>query len=340
MKLDWTGKWFQILAERGHSDWLPFFEMNLVTGEVTDMSFHHREKDGAVVMTKLMEKWGVPALAFKPMLRPSFFQLIVLFFKGLKSNADMVKPRWKTLDVTRTDKAPVFVWLLFKDRANSALLAHAKAKRLSPNALVMQQVAQHVSRHTMTAGGGSWMMPVNMRGAFPEAPMSGIQVSYLPITITPETSAADVHNQMKTAFRDGAHWQNWAVSQIGRVVGLSGMRYLSKQSSKRAFWVGTYSDLGDWTPSGVELPAAMKQLMWVATLPGSPNNPVGCACATWNGKRSMGLRLHPSICPVKNTQLTREILTELVAVWVRELGVDTSDFEIFEIPTPGPEPKY
>lgn len=340
MKLDWAGKWFQILSERGHSDWLPFFQTNLTTGEVVNMSFHHRIQDGAVVMTKLMNKWNVPALQVKPMPKPNFFQLIILFFKGLLGNANMVKPQWKTLDTSRTDKPPVFVWLLFKDRANSALLSYAREKKISPNAYIMNHVAQGISRHLMNGGGGSWMMPVNMRGAFPTAPMTGIQVSYLPISINPETTAANVHNQIKEGFRGNAHWQNWAVSQIGRFIGIAGMRFLSKQSAKRAFWVGSYSDLGDWTPAGVELPAGMKDLMWVATPPGSPNNPIGCACATWNGKRSMGLRLHPSICPVNNTEVTKAVLADLTAIYARELGVDANEFQVYEIATPGPEPKF
>lgn len=330
MKKNWLAQWFRILHERGQTDWLPFIELDLVTGEQWDYSFFHREKDGAVIISECMRRRGIPMPPMKPMAKPGFFRMIGCFLQGMRINGHQPPPAWKELHRNLGGKPPKLLWLLLPTNVQTALMACAKQRKISNNALILHHMVKATSAHLMTSDGGSWMMPVNMRGAFPDAPLEGVQVSYLPLRIGTHTDAANIHAQIREGFKRQLHWATWAVGHIGMLVGLRGMRYLSRKSSQRVFWVGSYSDVGDWTPA-TPLAPEHQNLMWVAVPPGSPNNPIGCASFIWNGRRSLALSIHPSILPERNAEVTAEILRDFATRLGADIGVDPTLMTVKEV---------
>jgi hypothetical protein len=173
-----------------------------------------------------------------------------------------------------------------------------------------------------------------MRPAFPHRELSGNCVSY--IRIRAGIDAPAIHRRIKGAIQAYEHWSNWWVYHIGKVVGYRGMQWLSRRSSERTFWLGSFTDLGDWTPLESPATGGYRASVWAITAPGTPNNPVSCATIAWFGQRSISLRIHPAIsrnCP----ESARAVLGRLAEELRREIGIQA---ELIETEIPGPKERF
>lgn len=338
MKPDWVGLWFQIQDERGHSDLVPYYLLDLQGNKIGDFSYHHREMDGAAVMPRIMQSLDLSDGKFvsKPLTHPSVLKRLPLFLKGVLGQGRRPNPNWKELDTTIQEKPKTLSCLLLSERANKTLQSQAKQHKVSANSYLLERLSFALGKHLFQGANiqGSWMFPVNMRGAFPNKGLEGNVVSYVPVNISAQTLDKDIHQQIKTGLQENVHWSNWWVYNIGKWIGLSMMRKLSFKASQKTFWIGSFSDMGDWTPSE-KYPKreSYKDCVWMVGLPGSPNNPVGSASYTWFGRRSMSLRIHPSVCRENNKEMTLKVLTELQDRLSKDLSLSSGEFSIFNVPT-------
>jgi hypothetical protein len=111
----------------------------------------------------------------------------------------------------------------------------------------------------------------------------------------------DIHEQIKTSLSNKVHWAVWWVHQIGRLIGISGMRYLSNKNAKKNFWVGSFSYLGDW-----ELPI---DDIFIGGPPGSKNFPISVMVMIANSHMTLSLKIHPFI--LKDEDKVPELLSQL-----------------------------
>jgi hypothetical protein len=79
---------------------------------------------------------------------------------------------------------------------------------------------------------------------------------------------------------------------VGKFVGLRGMRHFSKSSEAKSFWLGSFTNVGIW-----ECAEADPGEAWLVAPPGSRNYPIGVGIVTWNGRMSVVLKIHASVCP-------------------------------------------
>ncbi len=326
---DRVGLWFQVLEERGHSDRAPLFLERLDGGQGIDFSFPHREMDGSARMAQILNGFGLPPAPAKSIKTPFILARIHLFLKGLLNNSSTSQPNWIKFDLNRTDKAPKLSWLLLNENANRILCERALCQAISVNALLLDHFSKAVATHLAHDSQnfrGSWMLPVSMRGAFSENFPTGNKVSYLPIHTDAQTQAQDIHAQIRQGFQANLHWSNWLIYRYLPYVGIRLMRKLSARYARKVFWIGTFSDLGDWTPQ--EIPAELHASVWVAAPVGSPNNPVSSAVTTWCGQKTISLRLHSSICAGRCVESAEEILKTFSESLSQSLRIAAGDMTI------------
>lgn len=316
MRKDWIGLWFEIQAERGHSDEVPFFLARLPERKFEDFSFRHREQDGVAAMTRGLRALGLePRRASRAVPRPPLLSVPKLLWRGLAGNNAGGRPNWRNFRPGIKEKPKLFSFLVLREEGEAALTGFLAKNRLSLTAYLLSRLSLAMEPELLDGPvSGSWLLPVDMRAAFPDRPLSGNCVSY--VKVPAGFPAEEIHQQIKRALGSFEHWSNWWVYHIGKVVGLSGMRKLSLRSSQRTFWLGSFTDLGNWTPA--DSPGPLRESVWAIAAPGTPNNPVGCGTIAWFGKRSISLRIHPSVSENSNT--SAQILQRLARMIAEETG--------------------
>lgn len=322
MRKDWVGLWFVIQAERGHSDEVPFFLAHLREKRFENLSFRHRDKDGVAAMAAALGSRGLQATKknIRPLPRPPVARLLPLLWRGLAGNNAGGKPNWSHFRPEAKEKFPGFSFLVLGPEAENALGLFLAKNKISLTAYLLSRLSEAMAPELLSGPlSGSWLLPVDMRSAFPGRPLTGNCVSY--IKVAASLDASFVHREIKRALTAFEHWSNWWVYHIGKVVGLNGMRKLSLRSSLRTFWLGSFTDLGDWTPSNSPAADAFRETAWAIAAPGTPNNPVGCATLAWFGNRSISLRLHPAVAA--NAETSGVILRRLA----RRIAEDTGGRE-------------
>ena len=82
---------------------------------------------------------------------------------------------------------------------------------------------------------------------------------------------------------------------IGRLIGVGGMRFFSIRTERKSQWMGTFSNVGSWPPVGSAPGILDPDIVYIVAPPGTPNFPISVGLITWNGRLSITLKVHPSI---------------------------------------------
>lgn len=331
MRKDWISLWFVIQNLRGHSDRVPMYFYNLKTKEVKDFSFHHREMDGMAVFTKALRSLGIESpKGSRPLKKPAWWKRPMLLLKGLLGQGEMPRPPWKRLNPDDKEKGEGISFLVLEQEANEELKSFLKAQNVSMNAYLIKKISQVIEEFLFTDGvdwKAQWLLPVDMRGAFSWSHEVGNCVSYLPVLVSRDSSLKEIFEKIRWAFRKDMHWSNWWAYHIGKVVGFEMMKRISEKVSQKNFWMGSLTDLGDWTPENDKY----KDWAWGVAAPGTPNNPVGSASLEWFGRRTISLRVHPSVRPDAITAWDLVMLERLSQIISRDLGRETSLFTVITV---------
>ena len=166
--------------------------------------------------------------------------------------------------------------LLSKDETQRVLKASRQAG-VSVNSQLLWTLDQSL-RSEWIAGSGPfyWMIPINMRGASLKTRDTSNHASWIWVDSLKANSALEIQNQIQKRFADHFHWGAWLSLNIGKVIGVSGMKFLLKKAeSIQEHWVGTFSNVGAWKLNADPL---------VIIVPTAPSTPISAGCLTVNGQ--------------------------------------------------------
>lgn len=312
---DWAAKWFEVRAEMGQSDIATMMYQD--QGQpLQKVHFHHREADGFGKIQSLIKKEGLEVKApIRPLKKPSSLLHPALLLKGLALHPRLPHNPWKYFSLEATSGLPDEVSYLFlTQEENQKLKAKAQSKKLNLGFFILSEIDQLIKRrlYKNPQENGSWLCPVDLRGAFPEASASQNFVSFVVTRLEGVDNPEAVQNSFENYKKDlksGIYWAYWELSQIGRWIGINGMRWLAKQATNKSFWMGSFSDLGVWNQEAL-LESNIKDRYWVIAPPGSQAYPIGITTIEWCGHRSITMKIHPAICNKKSTQVSEELLLE------------------------------
>lgn len=144
-----------------------------------------------------------------------------------------------------------------------------------------------------------WMIPVNIRGPFQEAPLSSMSASYVGINCSLSDDQLKIKNKLVKKLKLGEQWGYWLMGKIGL---LGGKKIILNQTikslnKKNTDWFASFSNLGNI--GGVENSPALLILPIVRW-----HRPIGCVSYIYRNKLNLTVSFHPSL------NITEEILEE------------------------------
>lgn len=135
-----------------------------------------------------------------------------------------------------------------------------------------------------------WMIPVNIRGPFKEAPLSYMSASYIGLNCSMDDSADDLKTQLVAKLKKGEQWGYWLMGKLGLIGGkkmiLNGT--IKSLNKKKSEWFASFSNLGniggdDLSPELLIMPI----VRW--------HRPVGCVIYIYRNKLNLTVSFHPSL---------------------------------------------
>lgn len=313
--IDWAAKWFEIRSEMGQSDQVTFMYQDREPDWVK-IHFHHRKTDGFGMMQTILQEEGIPVRApIRPLKKPHFFLQPFLLLKGIRLHPKLDKNPWKFYDpiLPSADPDDVSSWFLSKQETK-ALERIAKEKNLNVGFFILSEMDQLLRKklYQNPDENSTWLCPVDVRGAFPDPSLNRNWVSFIITSFKGPSSAANTQkafSEYRKSLKSGMYWAFWELYQIGKYIGIKGMRRLAKNAQNKSFWMGSFSDLGTWNQEALKTSKA-KDRRWVMAPPGSPSYPIGITTIEWCEQRTITLKLHPAIVSGDHVELAHEIMGE------------------------------
>lgn len=299
---DWIGKWYKIARENGGNTIASLGYKNLQTGEVTWNHFFHEKQDGLGGLFRWWKEENIAEIAppeMKKIDRPKLWQIPYYFYQGLFA-AKASQVSWKEIHDRPAPSPDETKFLELNPEEYSQVKQNSKNSGVGLNAFLLS----HLNRILLRELGdedisGHWLFPVNMRGGVKKADMYGNLSSAVMIKANRQSKSKEIHQQIKSNLKKKQHWSFWYTYHIGLLIGEKKMRDVSKKSLKKSFYLGTFSNMGEWSSEklGLNLP---EPRIYLCAAPGTPNYPLTCSLISFDGYLTMTLKVHPSICPDQN----------------------------------------
>lgn len=135
-----------------------------------------------------------------------------------------------------------------------------------------------------------WMVPVNIRGPFKEAPLSYMSASYIGMNCSMYDSEGDLKSQLVTKLKNGEQWGYWLMGKLGLMGGkkmiLNGT--IKSLNKKKSEWFASFSNLGNI--GGDELSPELLIMPIVRW-----HRPIGCVIYVYRNKLNLTVSFHPSL---------------------------------------------
>lgn len=290
-EIDWAGRWFDLVEEL-QGEYVGMRGGLVQPNGATDWTFvPHARFDGLGGFVDLLRR----TTAAPDLPVPSRRAPLPTVWQRAKALIDLcrapvlVAGRWKRQDgdcpvVRHKTNAATH---LFTAEETQALERQARADGGPLNALLLAALAR-VSADELEDGPNIWMMPVNMRGPVARPRDTANHTGYLQLDLGATATASTVQARMKESLRRRQHWGSWLFLNLGRVLGMSGMRAVYRMQMRRFGgrpFVGSFSNLGSWQGVGT----------WYVCPPVTLNAPVAAGAIVCDGRLSLTLEAHASM---------------------------------------------
>lgn len=313
--IDWAAKWFEIRAEMGQSDQVTMMFQDQEDSWVKH-HFRHRETDGFGKIQSILKNEGIAVRApIRPLKKPSWLAQPFLLIKGIRLHPKLDQNPWKFYDpnLPSADPDDVSAWFLSKQETQ-ALAQRAKEKNLNVGFYILSEM-DHLLRNKLyqnPEASSTWLCPVDVRGAFKDPSWNRNWVSFIIASFkgpASDRTTQEAFDDYKQALKSGMYWAFWELYQIGKYIGLKGMRHLARKAQNKSFWMGSFSDLGSWNQEDLKNSKA-KNRRWVMAPPGSPSYPIGITTIEWCEQRTITLKIHPGIVEGDHVEMAHTVMGE------------------------------
>jgi hypothetical protein len=151
---------------------------------------------------------------------------------------------------------------------------------------------------------GSWLIPVTLRRK-DQISVYGNLVSYFLLPIAIDADAARISADFSRELKAGAYWGTYWMLSVISIFGRRVVQWFSDRNARRGSFMGTFSDLGEWTFSHPE--AELQEQMWATVPPASTQYPIGICKLIVNGKMSLGVRINPRIAAPDRERIAADL---------------------------------
>ncbi len=308
--IDYVGQWFAIYRQMGEPTDI-FFETEK-NGIHNLYSFPHEKSDGSGALFKLAEakNWKIyNDLPKKIFRKPSKFRSALNVILFIFWNLPRRRQPWK-FKVNKAHETTTLFSSFGFDLKLSQRLAKKKDS-YSLNSLIFYCLNLAVAEtFDFDSSLKSWWIPVNMRPDLGldvnDNELQKNYVSNFTVSVNHLVQLRDYQNLITKYLKQQRHWATWHWQHIGKLVPEKILEKIlfSKLSSDN--YVGTFSNLGQWTSSDKETQVKM-------LIPPIRSHPIGASALMWNGQLNIGLRIYPTF------PLSQKNLDNLMQLWVEKI---------------------
>jgi hypothetical protein len=294
---NWVGHWFTLSDKTGERSEIIFGKLSDTRASLFRLP--HATYDGITGLLHLLRERGELRADFLPRLpvrrKPSrWIQLreaLKVVFKGpVKTRKWAIRdPGW-TSGVSSSETI-AFSWYSLSSRATAAAIARAKSLGVSLNSLLFEALGAAIEPHLEPSPRASvWIMPVSIHAGISVDTAPENRSSYVDVCIPRAAPAQAIEREVRRLERNQAFWGVWLLLNLGRWLGEWVVKLMVKTNPKTQQKTGVFSNLGNWTgPSQ----AGTDDSTWFFMPPMVAFQPFAASALTWNGRLTLGVRLHP-----------------------------------------------
>lgn len=292
-KTDWLGKWFDIYEEMGEYGQSAYAVENEHNG-LEFLFLPHQYYDGIGGLCHLIQERAglkIDLPTFKGSKDVSFIKVTWAFLHNLILHRN-IQPKWLVPRSKAQGKKQNPTLLRFTKEETAAIINAAKKRNISVNTLLLHISDRVVSEILWDKKYARWwMLPVNLRGLIKKE--NGIYTSYL-VSVIRDESPQVLHDNIKKSLRLQWHRATYILSNIGKVIGINGIRSTVKKQYRSGFgWTGYFSNLGIISHNSPSL----ANETWYGCAPTNRLLPLSIGAMTFNARLTLAFLIHPSIDP-------------------------------------------
>ena len=305
-----------------------FASISRAAGDCPDMAFGRITPDGSIRWIHIPHEQGDGVRALTDLLRAEgytvgpeprgkrvwgwrWWLVLKMLLAGKPPRGGRRIP-WKYFDKSVPAVPPRPAWTIFTAEQTAALSRAAREQGVSLNSLLLYLLDRTVepllsdpSRPRL------WMIPVNLRGVVEIPAEEANQTSGITCRIEHGASPADVHGAIREQLRRNRHVHGFWVRRFAlRHMNRQRLVERVKQARLRSprYFVGYFSNVGEWSPAGGE-----EEVAWCAGAPVAAEMALGSVAMIWRGRLTLTFTVHPGIRD--SDQRAQEIIDD----WRRRL---------------------
>lgn len=293
---DYSGQWFQILEEEGEDVGIG---VGVVFGDgrVSWFSRSHRFFDGlgavADVCAALDVDAGLPTSRVRCPSRLRSLLTAARFSLDVPRHIDWWPRTTPAMTATKATTAQT----LLDEAGTAAVVDAARGSGVSVGALLLQRLSTAVAPLLTTPHDAQpWMLPVNLRGHVRAPRPTQNQVGFFTVETKAAQAPTTITQKLAACEDAGEAHATWMLNQIGRVVGLSGVRVALNAARRQGYKnVGNFSNLGilELKPRSSLVQGDVRGIYFLPPVARSQSFAVGVV--TVAGRLSVSAVLHPTV---------------------------------------------
>ncbi|MEE4251183.1 MAG: hypothetical protein V2I38_11390 [Alcanivoracaceae bacterium] len=309
---DYAAPWFRARRFHGIDDTIYFGMVEPVAGKRHVFSVSHEQCDGVGAFMQLLRRIGVrdwQGVRGRAQPVPGFLQC----WRSQSHKEEVVAPVWHKRTLAAVDARDQFIAIEHFDVDQTMQIRQqAKQNLTSLNAMLLAALHNVISDQLLVSGGGSWFVPVTLRGSLtlPSDEMnhaSGVYVSFPGSTL-----GARVQEQLSRALHGNEHWWMWHQARLVSVIGGQWLVNRLLPLMQKRQYLGSFSSMGEWNIDWQGSGYPEDTLMW-AVAPGSPAYPVSACWLICNGRLVLVLKLNAVL------GLGAERCRSVMKLWLQEI---------------------
>ncbi|MDX1805136.1 MAG: hypothetical protein R3292_13785 [Alcanivorax sp.] len=291
---DYIGMWYRARARHGVDDTIMVKVLDAQGDTLQSFGLRHRDHDGIGVLFRFFRQHGM-ALPPMPVSResrpPPWWRRLTGQVRGLPPVHSPIP--WRHFE--DRDGLASMQSLCLSQQQTATLLQRLQRKGVSLSAALLcglqRAVDDTLLDHPVR---GSWLYPVNMRGAVPMACDEMNLSSAFYTSVSAAESPRIVADRLRRQLRANLHWRMWHLARIGRFIGRAGVNWLSDRMANGPRHLGSLSNLGHWQVDMASGGFPDTAVMAICA-PGSPAYPVANGVMIVNGRMTLSMKLHQSL---------------------------------------------
>lgn len=287
---DVAAPWFRARRKLGIDDTIYFGTFEANSGRRHVLTLPHEQTDGTGVLRHFLRSHRLrdwQESDFPPRPVPGLWQCM----RQHQAQPLAAPPEWQPRPSLAKSSALIAL-ASFTVEQTAQVREVISASGLSVNVWLLHKAQQCLEATLLHSRGGSWFMPVSLRGAIelPGDEMNHASGFYF--SVPEAASAAQLQAAMHAALKRGEHWWLWHQAALVSAAGQWCVDLLFRYFLKQQQHIGTFTTLGEWQVDwrGSALPE--DSLLWGCP-PTSPTHPAAFLWLLCNDRLVLSIKLNP-----------------------------------------------